>query len=131
MTNPLKLKFGLPVPDGAVAAWGARAIYKYNPKAFDLNHTTRGTKRKRRKANYFDVVILGDRMDSVGDEATVLRLCKWFDETARVKLVDECNERYISPESGAIVTFTEGSFSLIACPNKSHGYLYITLWVHP
>ena len=129
MTNQLKLAWGLVPPEGVSAAWGARAIYTYNRAAYDANHTKRGAERKRGLINYFNVDLLHDRKSMEGDPLSLELLCAWLDKVGLLRLIKECNERFIMPDSEDVVEFTDGLYSLRATPRASHGYLYIGAWV--
>ncbi len=131
----IKLKYGLtPSPD-AIAAWGARAIYKRNPKAYELNRTKTGAMRKRGLVPYFDLTLLHDRQDIAFDGTaeigTLKLLTRWVDQIGVPWLRKACNDYKLENDSEAVLTFTDGQFALRASPNKSHGYLYIVVSVAP
>lgn len=124
-TLTVKPPWGLTPPDGVVAAWGARAIYKYDRTAYDRNHTTRG-KKKVRQVPYYSVDLLWDRMGGAGNNAKLQELTKWLDDVALPKLRKEIDFDIASEETW---TFTDGQFTIAASPRASHGYLYIGAWV--
>lgn len=125
----MKLAFGLALPDGCIAAWGARAIYTENKAAYKANHTQRGTIKKRGLVNYFNISYLWDRKAQAGDEAVLSELLTWLDKEGLPRLLKECNEKHVTPNSETEIEFTEGRYHLKACPRRSYGYLYIAAWV--
>ena len=112
--------FGLPKPEHAEVAWGARAI---------LERVLDGRYR---------IDILWDRQQLVGNDVRSLidsvnhqkdRL-----DSILIKFPERDDERwaYLSLTDGRsvdVVAIDRGDFHLRVSPNKSHGYLYMVAWV--
>jgi len=127
----LKPAWGMEPPVGAVAAWGARAIYTANRQSYAANYTKRGTLRKRGREPRFTVELLHDRMGPAGDPALVKGLCAWLDKVGMPRLRKECDVKFVTPDSNDRIEFTDGRYTLVASPRESYGYLYIGAWMTP
>jgi hypothetical protein len=134
------------IPEGVTLAWGARAIYSWRSVTKPVHTATGKIKisrgRKLTSTTYEPSIdLLWDRMgwssfgalDAEG-KTRVQTMGKWIDDTARPMLVTLCramgsrHPEMDGPE--ALVRFTDGEYTIVANPNGSHGYLYITAWRH-
>lgn len=128
-TTGLCPEWGLPPRPGvlALAAWGARAIYKIT--------TERDRKTGRKIPPEID--LLWDRQEFKYDALDPLavkavgRLQKWISAKGMKKLSRECMTRFITGDCAEVVEIVDGDFMLIASPRKSYGYLYIGAWIVP
>lgn len=106
-----KLQFGRQAPKDAVAAWGARAIFKpiqQNPM----------------------VDILWDRQDAWGPEKERQDLVEWVRKTGLPSmevLIDKEVTHGISM-SQKVWHFVDGDYEISASPQGSGGYLYLGAW---
>lgn len=134
----LKPGWGLLPPLGAVAAWGARAIYtpaglsisptRYTRNGYPLHERTKSGRISRAKPKKLpaQIDLLWDRQGTAGNERDVSRLCHWLDRYALPKLRKECA---LSPSGHETLEIIEGNFTLVASTKASYGYLYIGAWV--
>lgn len=116
----IALQFGRQPPAEALRAWGARAIYKYG----GYGHA--------------DVDLLWDRQDFATldgqekDGPAKLRFTAWVDsETHDGGLAAWCESERLMPNEDRVIERSHGSYHLEACPNRSHGYLYIVAYELP
>jgi hypothetical protein len=119
--------WGLPPRPGvrALAAWGARAIYKI--------FTERDRRTGRRIPPEID--LLWDRQEFKYDalDPVAVKACKklqkWINTKGIKKLSRECSARFITGDCSEVVEVVDGDFMLIATPRASYGYLYIGAWI--
>lgn len=134
-TETLKPEWGLPPEANAVAAWGARAIYKFGGR-------TERVRRKVPKSNPAryrfvekfvmgaDIDLLWDRQSMVGGtekERKVLQ--SWLNKKGLKKLKKECEAQSLTSSCDEVVWVRDGKFGLYANPRSSYGYLYIGAWL--
>lgn len=100
--------WGLPVPPGAQAAYGCRAILsgRYPHQTID---------------------VVWDRQDAAPQPTPVAfdafvngPLSKW--------LQNRCGEKHIEPGGSDTFILDQGEFHARACANRSYGYLYVVAW---
>ena len=122
-------EWGLPPRPGvrALAAWGARAIYK--------NSAGRDQRTGRKIPPEIDLLwdrqeFKHDSLDQVAVKACK-RLQKWINTKGIKRLRRECMARCITGDCAEVVEIVDGDFMLIASPRASYGYLYIGAWVVP
>lgn len=137
----LRLEFGYNagLPEGALAAWGARAILERNERKQERLYTKAGTRRKRGVSpadkHTWRICLVPDRKSVVGaqDMVTTLmqKLVPVFDQVLEVasNLLDhgilsysEAMEAEVWHKDGLIVK---------ANSNGSHGYLYMVAYIEP
>jgi hypothetical protein len=104
----LKLGFGYnPVPESAIAAFGARTIY--NGRSFDF---------------------VPNRCDWAGEDEGQEKLRKLMDESFWDHLQRLAVERFFGyGDSSEVKQGTFNGLNFIASPNSSFGYLYLTVWI--
>ena len=124
-----KLEWGNgPAPEGVLAQWGARAIYALNVNE-RTRHPQTGRRLKRPKPHTTCTIdLLWDRMNALGDQTEVKKLCEWIDNTGLPALKTECVRQYLTSDSEDTITINLHGYVLKASPRGSFGYLYITAW---
>jgi len=122
------LAWGLQPPDGATAAWGARAIYTFDHRAAMSNLTKAGKQRVRGRKPARVVDLLHDRQGGVGEPAALTGLAGWINRVGLPWLRAEVDRLRLACDSAQVVTYTDGSYTIAASPKASHGYLYIGAW---
>lgn len=105
----IKIQWGLlPVPEQAIAVWGARGI---------LGHQR--------------LDLLPDRQDFQGgtlSEEERKRFIDWINQKALPTLRKTIAEKRWRNDSTERYEFSDGGFHLAANCNRSYGYLYIICW---
>jgi len=97
--------FGRQPPATALRAWGARAIYQN--LAIDL---------------------VWDRQSWQPDEKPPAAFEEWVNKVGLPWLRKECKARYLRGDSSEVLSFSDGAYTIEACPNRSFGYLYIVAY---
>lgn len=105
MTEETRYWFGRRAPDGAVRAWGARAIYQ----------------RQR-------IELLWDRQNWQPDEKPPVEFEDWINQIGLPWLRKTCTDRYITPDSSTVLLYEDGPYGIEASPQRSYGYLYIVAY---
>jgi hypothetical protein len=129
---PTRLAWGIPalVPDGALVAWGARAIYRLTDVSTPTRRDYRGRVTARATSRTVaEIDIPYDRQDRIGGYDRGFGA--WLNKTALPALRKWCVKSYVTTDSADVFTLTDGSYTLTASPRASFGYLYLTAWVMP
>lgn len=127
------------IPITATLSWGARAIYRSAVPSTETLKTPTG-KIKMSKGRpvtrtvYSPMIdLLHDRQGfnslATGDERKAL--AEWLNTIGLAAIRALCKEHRIQPSDdgpSARVEHTSNGYTIIACPNGSHGYLYIAAW---
>jgi hypothetical protein len=112
----MNLSFGLSraIPPGVSCAWGARFIYPDD--------------------------LLWDRQDFVGEGDEKAALINWLNPgpgqgAAIQKAKDaarKADQKWKLSRDGdqEVILHQDDKGVVVACPNKSHGYLYVAAWLH-
>lgn len=108
----IQVAWGLQPPETALAAWGARAIYRNG-------HNTHYKP---------DIDFLPDRKEAKGEVPALRDLCWWLGSRGMSLLRERLEKGNVSPRDNVLVEIQEGKFTLQANPKASHGYLYIGAW---
>ncbi len=123
-----QLEWGYPIPVEVSAdapRWGARAIYT---ETHAERHTTRGALMKR-PPDAFAIELLWDRQGMAGGtEASRKTLATWLDKTGLPALRKECSKLYVCPDHDTVINLELDGYAMVASPNASYGYLYISAW---
>ncbi len=94
------------------AAWGARAIWSENRNFIDL---------------------LPDRQDIQGSEEARKLLADWLNTVGLKEIHRKVKDRGLTQASMELVVqdtrWRGRKFSIVASPNASHGYLYLTAYL--
>lgn len=105
------MQFGLnsAVPKGVTAAWGARFIYPAD--------------------------MLWDRQSMVGEQVDQDLLKLWLNGGALKAARDAADvaddTRQISADGEqTVILYQDKQGVVVACPNRSYGYLYVAAWLH-
>lgn len=108
MTFALSFGLGAAVPDAVSTAWGARLIYPDD--------------------------LVFDRQDMRGDDRAPL--VAWLNDAGALRKALEASralaDRYKLSRDGAqqVTLYRDDTGVIVACPNSSHGYLYVAGWLH-
>ncbi len=109
-TNP-HLEFGLQPPSNAVAAWGARAIYKPENRSMPID-------------------LLRDRQSVYGPKEAVAIITRSVNAFLAKLPSPYPRLMFGDPESVKETSFDlDNGVTLQTCPNASGGYLYIVAWI--
>lgn len=108
----MNLGFGLSraIPDAVSCAWGARLIYPDD--------------------------LVFNRQDLVGEGEERAELIGWLnDHKALAKALEAArlfDQRWKLSRDGAqkVVLYEDAGGVIVACPQNSHGYLYVAGWLH-
>ena len=98
--------WGIKAPEGKVASWGARAIFK-SPQGIDL---------------------LGDRQEIAGTKKARSALAVWINTSGLPGLKAELEKQDVGARETKDVQFREGGYVIVGNPRSSGGYLYLGAW---
>ena len=104
--------WGYGVPEGVKTSWGARAIYDIEPS--------------ENRDPYFS--LLHDRQTGSGEKKKREVLSKWVNEVGFQLLDDQLKKQNVQKSDAIVITVSEGDYTLVASPNASYGYLYISAY---
>ena len=121
----MPLQFGLQPPDGVdyAAAWGCRAILQQ----IRAPQTVPGARGARLPVLTQSIDVLADRQSCVPDKLPP-EFLGWLKSGLANWLERLCGEKWIEPGGRETFRLDDGPFHAIACPNASHGYLYVGAW---
>lgn len=114
MALPLQFGLGRAVPDAVSCAWGARLIYPDD--------------------------LVFNRQDLIGEGDEKAELINWLNPgegqgqgiakaLKNARLYD--NKWKLSRDGDQhVVLYRDSRGVIVACPNRSHGYLYVAGWIH-
>ncbi|MCG8421438.1 MAG: hypothetical protein MJE77_26260 [Proteobacteria bacterium] len=105
-----RLDWGLAIPATAKAGWGARAIYAYRP----------GNVR---------VELVYNRQSGFGDEHLRGPLQHWLNTQGLQAIQDCCQREELTDDSARTIWLAQPPYYLLASPNASCGYLYLSAWM--
>ena len=111
-TTTKRLEWGRQPPEGVETAWGARAIYKFSSDPERIM-----------------VDLLWDRQGVLGKKKELKPLGAWINSVGLRALRQELALRNVTGDCSTVVTITDDTYALEACPNSSYGYLYIVGYV--
>lgn len=119
MTATKPLAWGRQPPEGITLAWGARAIYKLCVPSGLLN---RGAPREPA------IDLLWDRQAWRGPSEARAELSEWVNTKGLPNIKVACVNARLTGDSAEVVSWTDGTRTIEASPNQSHGYLYLVAY---